>query len=70
MESLVLQTAIGLTFIFATFAAAVSAISEAVARYFGLRGEYLLRGVRSAVDGKSDFRLRTPLSRYSPRRPK
>src|SRR5215467_5872713 len=57
VESLVLQTAIGLTFIFATFAAAVSAISEAVARYLGLRGEYLLRGVRSAVDGKSDFRL-------------
>ena len=58
MVSLVLQTAVGLTFIFATFAAAVSAISETAARYLGLRNEYLLRGIRTAVDGPSTFRLR------------
>jgi len=58
LASLVLQTAIGLTFIFAVFAAAVSAISEAVTRYFGLRAEYLLRGIRSLVDGQSHFELR------------
>ncbi len=58
MASLILQTAIGLTFIFAVFAVAVSATSEAVTRYFGLRAEYLLRGVRSLVDGQSDFKLR------------
>jgi hypothetical protein len=57
VASLVLQTAIGLTFIFAVFATAVSAVSEAVTRYLGLRGEYLLRGIRSLVDGASDFRL-------------
>jgi hypothetical protein len=57
VASLVLQTAIGLTFVFAVFAGAVSAVSEAVARYFGLRGEYLVRGVRTAVDGRSDFKL-------------
>src|SRR5215472_7378288 len=57
MAGLVLQTVIGLTFIFAIFAAAVSVVSEAVTRYLGLRAEYLLRGIRSLVDGGGDFRL-------------
>jgi len=64
VTSLVLETAAGLTFIFAIFAAAVSAISETVARYLGLRNEYLLRGIRTAVDGKSDFQM--PLRELMP----
>ncbi len=57
MSSLILQTAIGLTYIFAVFAVAVSAISEALSRYIGLRAEFLLRGIRSLVDGHSAFHL-------------
>lgn len=57
MDSLVLQTAIGLVFIFGITAAAVSAVTEGVSRFVGLRAEYLLRGVRTLVDGKSDFGL-------------
>lgn len=57
MDSLVLQTAIGLVFIFGITAAAVSAVTEGVSRFLGLRAEYLLRGVRTLVDGQSDFGL-------------
>ncbi len=58
MDSLILQTAIGLVFSFAVFSALVSVLTEATARFIGLRGEYLLRGIRSLVDGKSEFKLR------------
>ena len=57
MDSLVVQTAIGLLFVFATFAALVSIITETGARLIGLRGEYLLRGLRSLLDGQSHFAL-------------
>lgn len=57
MANLVLQTVAGLVFIFATFAGAVSVSSEWMSRYLGLRGEYLLRGIRTAVDGPSTFKL-------------
>jgi hypothetical protein len=57
MDSLVLQTAIGLVFVFATFAALASVLTEAVARFVGLRGEYVLRGIRSLVDGSAHFSL-------------
>src|SRR5438034_11246289 len=57
VDSLVLQTAIGLVFIFGITAAAVSAVTEGVSRFLGLRAEYLLRGVRTLVDGKSDLGL-------------
>jgi hypothetical protein len=57
VASLVLQTAAGLVFIFASFAGAVSVTSEWLSRYLGLRGEYLLRGIRTAVDGPSKFEL-------------
>ncbi|MET7277312.1 hypothetical protein ABZS29_03700 [Kribbella sp. NPDC005582] len=60
MDSLILQTVIGLVFAFLAFSALISVLTEAVARYIGLRGEYLLRGIRSLVDGKSDFALRLP----------
>jgi hypothetical protein len=57
MDSPVLQTVIGLVFIFATFAALVSIATEGISRFFGLRGEYLLRGIRSLVDGDGNFSL-------------
>jgi len=57
VANLVLQTVAGLVFIFATFAGAVSVSSEWLSRYLGLRGEYLLRGIRTAVDGPSKFEL-------------
>lgn len=57
MDSLVLQTALGLALAFATFAALASVLTETVSRFVGLRGEYLLRGVRTLLDGKSTFDL-------------
>jgi hypothetical protein len=57
MDNLVLTTVIGLVFIVAAFAVLVSVLTEVVARIIGLRGEYLLRGVRTLVDGQGHFRL-------------
>jgi hypothetical protein len=57
MDNLVLETVIGLVFIFATFAVLVSLLTELIARFVGLRGEYLLRGIRTLVDGEGHFRL-------------
>ncbi len=51
MDSLVIQTVIGLLLIFAGLSVVVSVVTEGVARFLGLRGEYLLRGMRSLVDG-------------------
>ena len=57
MDSLVLQTALGLVFLFAVFAALASVLTELVTRFVGLRGEYLLRGIRTLVDGPGHFQL-------------
>jgi hypothetical protein len=57
MDSLVVETAVGLLFVFAVFSALVSMLTEAVSRLIGLRGEYLLRGIRSLVDDGSAFKL-------------
>lgn len=57
MDSLVIQTAIGLVFVFAAFSALVSVLTEATSRLIGLRGEYLMRGMRSLLDGQSTFEL-------------
>jgi hypothetical protein len=57
MDSLVMDTVVGLVFVFSVFAVFVSAVQEAVARWIGLRGEYLLRGLRTLVSGGGDFRL-------------
>jgi len=51
-ESLVIDVAIGLVFTFAVLAALTSALTEAVSRFVGLRGDYLLRGFRALVDGE------------------
>ena len=72
VSSLVLQTAIGLIFVFGITAAAVSAVTEVMSRFLGLRAEYLLRGVRTLVDGQSDFRLswRSVMPKWLGGRPK
>ncbi|MBU2667073.1 hypothetical protein KOI35_26550 [Actinoplanes bogorensis] len=57
MDNLVLETVIGLVFIFGTFAIIVSLLTEMITRFMGLRGEYLLRGIRTLVDGSGHFKL-------------
>jgi hypothetical protein len=57
MDSLVLQTVIGIVFVFAMFASLVSVLTELVTRFLGLRGEYLLRGLRTLLAGSGDFSL-------------
>jgi len=57
MDSLTVDVVIGLVFVFATFAALVAVLTELFSRFLGLRGEYLLRGIRSLLDGPSDFEL-------------
>jgi hypothetical protein len=54
MDSLIVGVAIGLVFVFAVVAALTSALTEAVARFLGLRGDFLLRGIRALVDGQVD----------------
>jgi hypothetical protein len=47
----VLDLAIGLVFVFAVTAAVSSAVTELISRFLGLRGAYLLTGLRELVDG-------------------
>lgn len=49
----IIDLAIGLVFIFGVTAAISSAITEAIARFLGLRGKYLLTGLRELVDNGS-----------------
>ena len=58
MDSLVLDTVIGVVFVFATFAVLISLVTELVSRFIGLRGEYLMRGLRSLLDSNPEFKLR------------
>jgi hypothetical protein len=55
VDSLIVSVAIGLVFSFAVLAAVTSVLTEGVARFLGLRGEYLLRGLRTMLDGDGDF---------------
>jgi hypothetical protein len=57
VDSLVLDTVIGIVFVFATFGLLISLLTELIARFMGLRGEYLMRGLRSLVDENPTFRL-------------
>ena len=50
MNSAVVGVAISMAIVFAVLAAAASAATETVARFLGLRGEYLLRGLRTLID--------------------
>jgi hypothetical protein len=47
----IIDLAIGLAFVFGVTAALSSVITELIARYLGLRGAYLLRGLRELLDG-------------------
>jgi len=51
LSSGIIDLAIGLTFVFGVAAALASAVTELIARYIGLRGAYLLSGLRELVDG-------------------
>jgi hypothetical protein len=51
LSSPVIDLAIGLTFVFAVTAALASLLTEWIARFLGLRGAYLLSGLRELVDG-------------------
>ena len=50
LSSPVIDLAIGLTFVFAVTAALASLLTEFIARFLGLRGAYLLSGLRELVD--------------------
>ena len=67
LSSGIIDVAIGLVFVFGVTAALASVITELISRFLGLRGAYLLRGLRELLDGpggatvvneaKSDFTL-------------
>jgi hypothetical protein len=57
MDSPFIGVAIGLVLMLALLSALTSTLTEAVARFIGLRGEYLLRGLRTMVASKSDFSM-------------
>ncbi len=47
----IIDLAIGMAFVFGVTAALASIVTELIARFLGLRGEYLLRGLRELLDG-------------------
>ena len=51
LSSGVIDLAIGLAFVFGVTAALASVITELMARFLGLRGAYLLKGLRELLDG-------------------
>ncbi len=51
LSSGIIDLAIGLVFIFGVTAALASVITELISRFLGLRGAYLLSGLRELVDG-------------------
>jgi hypothetical protein len=66
LDSPILSVIIGLFFTFAVFAAVTSILTEWIARFLGLRGEYLLRGIRTMLDGEGKFSLNVLDPRNSP----
>ena len=53
-DSLILDVVIGLVFVFALMAFLAAGITELISRVLGLRADYLLRGLRSLVDGDAN----------------
>src|SRR4249919_712051 len=47
----IIDVAIGLAFVFGVTAALSSVFTELIARFLGLRGAYLLAGLRELLDG-------------------
>jgi hypothetical protein len=54
-SSAIIDLAIGLTLVFGVTAAISSALTELIARLIGLRGAYLLTGLRELVDDSTKF---------------
>ncbi len=52
-NSAIIDLAIGLAFVFGVMAALSSAVTELISRFLGLRGAYLLTGLRELVDDGS-----------------
>jgi hypothetical protein len=50
LSSPIIDLALGLTFVFGVTAALASLLTEGIARFMGLRGAYLLSGLRELVD--------------------
>jgi hypothetical protein len=53
LSSGIIDLAIGLAFVFGVTAALASVVTELISRFLGLRGAYLLRGLRELLDGTS-----------------
>ena len=53
LSSGIIDLAVGLVFIFGVTAGLSSVITEMVARFLGLRGAYLLLGLRELLDSKA-----------------
>jgi len=62
----IIDLAIGLVLVFGVAAALSSAVTEGVARFCGLRGEFLLRGLCELLDGRKDpIKLDSPEDSYA-----
>jgi hypothetical protein len=59
LSSPIIDLAIGLVFVFGVAAALASFVTELISRFIGLRGAYLLTGLRELVD---DGKVSTDLS--------
>jgi hypothetical protein len=57
LSSPIIDLAIGLTFVFGVAAALASLVTELIARLIGLRGAYLLSGLRELLDGGQETNL-------------
>jgi hypothetical protein len=64
LSSPIIDLAIGLTFVFAVTAALASFVTELISRLIGLRGAYLLSGLRELVDGGEEANLGNAKSDY------
>ncbi|NHC47607.1 hypothetical protein [Motilibacter aurantiacus] len=53
MDSLLLDVAVGLVFVYAVAAAVTTIVTEGIARFLGLRARFLLLGIRTLVDGRA-----------------
>ncbi len=54
LSSPIIDLGIGLFFVFAILATMAAAVTEAISRILGLRGVFLIRGLRALVDGDAD----------------
>ncbi|MCW2548770.1 MAG: hypothetical protein JWN96_3230 [Mycobacterium sp.] len=57
MDSAFVGGAVGLVIIFGILASLATAATEAIARFIGLRAEYLLRGIRTLLVADNTFKL-------------